>query len=280
MRFGVHLAAVATAVAACVIWPAAAGAEVANPERASTRAGAKTPTAPAPAVKSRLAQVKTAAVAPAPAQPKPPTSAAALVAPRAKQKPAVTTLHATIDLTRQRMVVKANGRTLHSWKISSGRSGHETPAGSFRPKWMAKDWYSRTYDMAPMPYAVFFNGGIATHGTTAVGRLGRPASHGCIRLQTANARTFYNLVRRHGRASTRIVVTGRARQAPVNVARSKRARRTYRVTQPYQPRAYPRQTYRVVRSYGYGGYSAGRVYPAPTRYTYPGDRPSYLYRRY
>lgn len=277
MRFGVHLAAVATAAAACVMWPAAAGAEVANPERASARTGAKAPTAPAPAATAGQAQVKTAAVAPAPGQPKPKVSAAAPVAPRAKAKPAVTTLHATIDLTQQRMVVKANGRTLHSWKISSGRSGHETPTGSFRPKWMAKDWYSRTYDMAPMPYAVFFNGGIATHGTTAVGRLGRPASHGCIRLQTANARTFYNLVRRHGRASTRIVVTGRARQAPANVARRKRPLRTYRVTRPRQPR-----TYRMVRpgGYGYGGYYAGRVQAPPPRLVYPGDSRVYGYSRY
>jgi hypothetical protein len=38
--------------------------------------------------------------------------------------------------------------------------------------------------------------------------LGQPASHGCIRLAPANAATFYNLVTRHGLASTRVVVTG------------------------------------------------------------------------
>jgi lipoprotein-anchoring transpeptidase ErfK/SrfK len=127
-------------------------------------------------------------------------------------------LTARIDLTAQRLTVLSGGATLYEWKISSGRSGHETPPGSFRPKWMAKTWHSRKYNMAPMPYSVFFNGGIATHGTTAVGRLGRPASHGCIRLKTANARIFYNLVRKHGMANTRIIVTGRAPQVPYNVA--------------------------------------------------------------
>ena len=138
--------------------------------------------------------------------------AAVTVEQKAKPAPAKVTLRATIDLTRQRMSVSSNGKMLYQWPISSGKSGHETPRGTFKPSWMARQWYSRKYDMAPMPYSVFFNQGIATHGTTAVSRLGRPASHGCIRLHTSNARRFYNLVRRHGKASTRIVVKGYARQ--------------------------------------------------------------------
>ncbi len=139
---------------------------------------------------------------------------------------ALPTLVARIDLTGQRLTVHSGGVQLHSWKISSGRAGHETPTGTYRPGWMAKQWYSRKYDMAPMPYSVFFNGGIATHGTTAVGRLGRPASHGCIRLRTANARVFYNLVRRHGLRNTRIIVTGRAVQTSTIVASANSASRS------------------------------------------------------
>ena len=60
---------------------------------------------------------------------------------------------------------------------------------------MHKMWYSRKYEMSPMPYSVFYHGGYAVHGTGAVKQLGRPASHGCVRLQTANAATFYSLVR-------------------------------------------------------------------------------------
>ncbi|MEM6495356.1 MAG: L,D-transpeptidase [Pseudomonadota bacterium] len=150
-----------------------------------------------------------------------------------KPKPPRTTLQATIDLSRQRMTVVANGKRLYHWPISSGRRGFETPRGSFRPGWMAKNWHSRKYNMAPMPYSVFFNQGIATHGTTAVRRLGRPASHGCIRLRTSNARTFYNLVRRHGMKSTRIVVTGRTRQRS-----QKFTRRSNRVIhRSYRPRS-------------------------------------------
>jgi lipoprotein-anchoring transpeptidase ErfK/SrfK len=44
------------------------------------------------------------------------------------------------------------------------------------------------------------------HGTDQVSRLGQPASHGCVRLHPNNASTFFRLVQRYGRASTRITV--------------------------------------------------------------------------
>jgi lipoprotein-anchoring transpeptidase ErfK/SrfK len=58
-----------------------------------------------------------------------------------------------------------------------------------------------------MPYAMFFTEGWAVHGTTSVAALGRPASHGCVRLLPANAKTLFRLVSTYGRASTRIVVS-------------------------------------------------------------------------
>jgi lipoprotein-anchoring transpeptidase ErfK/SrfK len=149
--------------------------------------------------------------APAPAiaaTPAAPVVAAAPAAP-AKPLPPAITLTANINLSTQRMTVSYNGKAQHTWAISSGARGFETPAGSFKPQWTAKLWHSRTYDMAEMPHAVFFNGGVAVHATQSVGRLGSPASHGCVRLSPANAAQFYALVGRHGNAHTKIVVTGR-----------------------------------------------------------------------
>lgn len=123
-------------------------------------------------------------------------------------KPVATTLAVNIDLSAQRMTLSYGGRTQESWPISSGRAGFATPRGVFRPQWAAKMWFSRKYDNAPMPHAVFFNGGVAVHATQATGMLGRPASHGCVRLSAANARRFYNLVHQHGYKSTRISVIG------------------------------------------------------------------------
>lgn len=116
------------------------------------------------------------------------------------------TLVAKIDVSKQTMTVTKHGRVIHVWKVSTARKGYITPRGSWRPKRMHRMWYSRKYDNSPMPYSVFYHGGYAIHGTAAVGRLGTPASHGCVRLLTANAATFYNLVRQIGPGNTRIVV--------------------------------------------------------------------------
>ncbi|MEN3792742.1 L,D-transpeptidase [Fulvimarina sp. MAC3] len=115
-------------------------------------------------------------------------------------------LIAKIDLSSQRMTVINNGKVLYNWPVSTARKGYRTPTGTWRPKRIHRMWHSRKYDMSPMPYSVFYNGGYAIHGTGAISRLGRPASHGCVRLHPANAKAFYNLVRRHGMGNTRVVV--------------------------------------------------------------------------
>ena len=111
-----------------------------------------------------------------------------------------------VDVSKQTMTVSENGQVVHSWRVSTGRKGYNTPRGSYRPTRMHRMWYSRKYDNSPMPYSVFFRGGYAVHGTSYVKQLGRPASHGCVRLATGNARTFYNLVRAAGSSNTRIVL--------------------------------------------------------------------------
>ena len=113
---------------------------------------------------------------------------------------------ARIDISTQTMTVSEDGNLLYSWSVSTARKGYRTPRGSFRPVRMHKMWYSRKYDWSPMPYSIFFHGGYAIHGTDAIGSLGRPASHGCIRLHPANARTLYQLVQAHGPRNTRIIL--------------------------------------------------------------------------
>jgi lipoprotein-anchoring transpeptidase ErfK/SrfK len=115
-------------------------------------------------------------------------------------------LVARIDVGNQTMTVSKQGRVIHTWRVSTARKGYVTPRGNYRPTRLHKMWYSRKYDMSPMPYSVFFRGGYAIHGTGYVKQLGRPASHGCVRLATANAARFYSLVKKVGPGNTRIVV--------------------------------------------------------------------------
>ena len=112
-----------------------------------------------------------------------------------------------IDISDQFLSVKVNGWPYGRWKVSTARSGHHTPRGSWRPYLLKKMHYSRKYDNSPMPNSIFFLGGYAIHGTGYLRSLGRPASHGCIRLHPSNARSLYSLVQRHGLGATRITIT-------------------------------------------------------------------------
>jgi lipoprotein-anchoring transpeptidase ErfK/SrfK len=114
---------------------------------------------------------------------------------------------ARISLSQQRMYVSVDGIPRYTWAVSTARKGYRTPVGSFRPQRLERMWYSRKYDMSPMPHSVFFRGGYAIHGTNYVKSLGRPASHGCVRLAPGNAAALYSLVRKHGMGGTRIVIT-------------------------------------------------------------------------
>ena len=74
---------------------------------------------------------------------------------------------------------------------------------------MNEIWYSKQWDNAPMPHAVFFTKeGHAIHGTAEVKRLGKPASHGCVRLSPQNAATLYALVAENGLENTQVELVG------------------------------------------------------------------------
>lgn len=116
-------------------------------------------------------------------------------------------LVAQISLSQQQMTVSENGIVRYRWKVSTARKGYVTPQGSWSAKWLSRNHRSRKYDNAPMPYAVFFNGGYAVHATYDLKRLGRPASHGCVRLHPENAAEFFSLAQGVGLQNTRIVIT-------------------------------------------------------------------------
>jgi lipoprotein-anchoring transpeptidase ErfK/SrfK len=124
---------------------------------------------------------------------------------RAPASPPAVQVH--IDISSQSMSVRANGGYYATWRVSTARSGYYTPRGSYSVKRLAKMHYSRKYDNAPMPNSVFFHGGYAIHGTGQIRALGRPASHGCVRLHPSNAAALYSLVQRYGAGRTRITLT-------------------------------------------------------------------------
>lgn len=124
-------------------------------------------------------------------------------------EPAKPTVVATIDKGTQSMSVFVDGVEKYNWPVSTGIAGYSTPSGTYTTSSMNKIWYSKQWDNAPMPHAVFFTKkGHAIHGTNETKNLGKPASHGCVRLSPKNAETFFNLVKDVGLANTQVVLTG------------------------------------------------------------------------
>jgi lipoprotein-anchoring transpeptidase ErfK/SrfK len=111
----------------------------------------------------------------------------------------------TVDVSDQIMLVETP-TDYYEWNVSTGRKGYNTPRGVFQPYHMAKMHYSRKYDNAPMPNSIFFLDGYAIHATEDLKRLGRPASHGCIRLHPQNAKWLYRIVSEYGKENTTILI--------------------------------------------------------------------------
>lgn len=115
----------------------------------------------------------------------------------------------------QTLKMYENGQLIKTRKISTGREQFErkgmnhsksdawttTPSGYYTPEWLSKDHKSSAYGTklsfltggTRMPFAIFFNGGVAFHEVLpkSTGALGRRASGGCVRLPTDTASDLF-----------------------------------------------------------------------------------------
>jgi lipoprotein-anchoring transpeptidase ErfK/SrfK len=152
--------------------------------------------------------------------------------------PALAAVNIQVDLSRQTMHV-ANQGEIYNWPISSARAGYVTPRGIYHPTSLQVMHYSHKYQMSPMPHSIFFKGGYAIHGTYETGSLGRPASHGCIRLSPAHASLLFGMVQAQG---ARIVISGTPPRSASVLSRFRTPRRSTRIfyqAEPYAAPEYP-----------------------------------------
>ena len=172
----------------------------------------------------------------------------------------------TIDKTNQRMTVSVNGVERYEWPVSTGRAGYSTPSGTYTASSMNKIWYSKQWDNAPMPHSVFFiKDGHAIHGSFEVKNLGRPVSHGCVRIAPKNAATLYALVKENGLGNTRVVVTGVTPGGEYNVAEEETTPRAeYKVARGQTSPRWVRRSSGVPYFNGSQGY-----YGSPWPWTFP-----------
>jgi len=118
----------------------------------------------------------------------------------------------SINKATQTMSVLVDGAERHNWVVSTGIGGGP-PNGTYRAGRMERKWASRKYNMAPMPYSIFFDSNYAIHGTVKIAQLGRRASKGCVRLHPRDAAVLFDLVGRN-KANTTIVVASAAHVMP------------------------------------------------------------------
>ncbi|MCF8511584.1 MAG: L,D-transpeptidase [Rhodobacteraceae bacterium] len=114
---------------------------------------------------------------------------------------------ARVSISEQKIRIFQDGAHLYTWPVSTAKAPKITPTGTFTPEFLSRDHRSSRYNNAPMPFAIFYRGNYAIHGTDQIKRLGNPASKGCVRLHPDNARVLFTMVRERGMQNTRVIIT-------------------------------------------------------------------------
>ena len=100
-----------------------------------------------------------------------------------------------ISLENQKLYKLENGRIIESFPVSSGVNGHRTPTGKFKVHSKTPHAWSNKYECSMLNWMAFTNDGLyglhALKGTKYLNKLGRRASHGCVRLSPDAAITLY-----------------------------------------------------------------------------------------
>lgn len=99
-----------------------------------------------------------------------------------------------VDLSQQKLTAWEGKRRVYTVKISSGKKSTPTPVGRFRiqSKHRTTRMRGRGYDLANVPYTLYYHGSYAIHGAYWHKRFGTPVSHGCINLPPNRAKLIFN----------------------------------------------------------------------------------------
>jgi hypothetical protein len=116
-------------------------------------------------------------------------------------------IYIAISKSKQKLYLYIDKELKDSFLVSTGTKYRKTPNLNTRPsgpiftKYTSRKFPGGNYNgLGNMPYAVFVRGGYAIHGTTKgnFAKLGKVASHGCIRVHPDNAKIIYSLAKQFG----------------------------------------------------------------------------------
>ena len=97
-----------------------------------------------------------------------------------------------VDISHQLAGVYQGDQLVAVTTVSTGRTGYETPVGTFHVLAKSINHRSNLYD-APMPFTQrLTDDGVSIHAGSVTGS---PASHGCIHLPTQMAKILYGATR-------------------------------------------------------------------------------------
>ncbi len=99
-----------------------------------------------------------------------------------------------VKISEQRIYGYENGHLVHSALMSSGRAGHDTVRGDFHVyvKYESTRMTGPDYDLPNVPWTMYFYEGYGIHGAYWHNVFGRETSHGCVNLETNEAKWFYD----------------------------------------------------------------------------------------
>jgi len=187
---GLAALAAVTGIAACSSGTStnSAGIAVAAATSSTTPSTSEqtTTVAPPPTTTTTTTTTVAPTTTPPPVTKPPVAQPAAQTVATTSQTPCSAAARACVDLSAHKAWLVQDGKIVYGpVSIMPGRPGWRTPVGTFHVQFKDATFYSTEFH-APMPYSVFFVGGVAFHE----GSLSTP-SHGCVHLSESSAITFF-----------------------------------------------------------------------------------------
>jgi lipoprotein-anchoring transpeptidase ErfK/SrfK len=98
-----------------------------------------------------------------------------------------------VDLSEQRLYAHLGQSTVMTAIVSTGTQWYPTVTGRFHiyAKYRAVRMTGPGYDLANVPWTMYFYGGYAIHGTYWHNNFGTPMSHGCVNMTISEAKWLY-----------------------------------------------------------------------------------------
>jgi len=99
-----------------------------------------------------------------------------------------------VNLAKQRLIAREGQKTIYTIPITSGKEKTPTREGTFsvQRKLRTSRMKGKDYDIADVPYTMYYSGSYAIHGAYWRSNFGRRASHGCVNLPVTQAKKLYS----------------------------------------------------------------------------------------